>query len=346
IRRRCGRTMTQSRRMSRWSYAFPKISSSVCGGLDMAPALPPPCSSARRRRAASAACPSRLLICSVPRASTWPPHSPRLAPHRAPGAPPLRPVLPGCSSAQSHAPRHGPRTPPALSLGAPMARRFCARYFSVGHFLVPTCRRLLIGELLLDLLDAPETSVEAAGLEELSVRALLHQPPLVEDDNLVGLLGNPQPMRHDERAASRHCRAKRAEDLGLLAGIDRGEDVVEDEDGRLRHERAGERDALPLAAREGETALADHRLPAFGKALDLRAEPRRLRSRAKPYFGRQLIAEGHVVADGAREEEGLLRHVAHGAPQARTRKIAHIDSAHEDGAGRRLVETAHQRAQR
>src|SRR5215813_566661 len=257
--------------MSRWSYAFPKISSSVCGGLDMAPALPPSCLSARPRRAASAACPSRLLIWSGPRASTWPPHSPLPASQRARGAPPLRPVLPGCSSGQAHAPRHSPRTSSALLLGAPAARRLCTRYFSVGHFLVPTCRRLLIGELLLDLLDAPEASVEAAGLEELSVRALLHQPPLVQDDDLVGLLGNPQPMRHDERAASRDCRPKRAENLGLLARIDRGEDVVEDEDGRLRHERAGERDALPLAARKGEAALADHRLPALGKALDLRA---------------------------------------------------------------------------
>src|SRR5215471_2490962 len=231
MRRRWGRTITHSRRMSRWSYAFPRISSSVCGGLDMAPALPLPCSSARRRRAASALDMFRLLIYALPRASTWPPHSPP----------------------------------------CPLARRLCTRRFSVGHFLVPTRRRLLIGELLLDLLDAPEASVETTGLEELGVRALLHQPPLVEDDNLVGLLGNPQPMRHDERAASRHCRAKRAEDLGLLAGIDRGEDVVEDEDGRLRHERAGERDALPLAARESETTLADHRLPAFGKAFDLRA---------------------------------------------------------------------------
>src|SRR5215813_14917171 len=113
-------------------------------------------------------------------------------------------------------PRNGPRTPPVAPRGAPAARRLCARSFSVGHFLVPTRRRLLIGELLLDLLDAPEASVEAAGLEKLGVCALLHQPPLVEDDDLVGLLGNPQPMRHDERAASRHCRPKRAENLDSL----------------------------------------------------------------------------------------------------------------------------------
>src|SRR5215470_8800204 len=143
--------MTQSRRMSRWSYAFPKISSSVCGGLDMAPALPPPCSSARRRRAASALDTSRLLICASPRASTWPPHSPRLAPRRAGGAPPLPSTRLGYSSAHPHAPRHGPRTPPALLLGAPAARRLCARYLSVVDFLVLTRRRLLIGELLLNL---------------------------------------------------------------------------------------------------------------------------------------------------------------------------------------------------
>src|SRR5215813_13865427 len=124
--------------MSRWSYAFPKISSSVCGGLDMAPALPPSCLSARPRRAASAACPSRLLIWSGPRASTWPPHSPLPASQRARGAPPLRPVLPGCSSGQAHAPRHGPRTPPFLPLSAPAARRLCGLSFPVAHLVRPT----------------------------------------------------------------------------------------------------------------------------------------------------------------------------------------------------------------
>src|SRR5262244_2094015 len=107
MRRRWGRTITHSRRMSRWSYAFPKISSSVCGGLDMAPALPPSRPSARPRRAASALDSPRLVISSF----------------------------------------------------------------------------LLIGELLLDLLDPPEASVEATGLEKLGVCALLHQPPLVEDDD-------------------------------------------------------------------------------------------------------------------------------------------------------------------
>src|SRR5262245_34931519 len=209
--------MTQSCRMSRESYAFPRISSSVCGGLDMAPALLLSRLSARRARAASAA------------ETFW----------------------------------------------------------------------SLIGELLLDLLDAPEPGVETAGLEQLGVRALLHHPALVEDDDLIGLLGDAQPGRHDEGASARDRGAERAEDLRLLARIDRRKDVVEHEDGRLGHEGAGEGDALALPAREGEAALADHRLPALGEALDLRAQARRFRRRAEPYLGRHLVPEGDVVADGA-----------------------------------------------
>src|SRR5262245_2204984 len=133
--------MTQSCRMSRESYAFPRISSSACGGLDMAPALPPSRLPARRACAASAA------------ETFW----------------------------------------------------------------------SLIGALLLDLLDAPEPGVEAAGLEQLGVRALLHHPALVEDDDLIGLLGDAQPVRHDEGAAARDRSAERTEDLRLLARIDGGE---------------------------------------------------------------------------------------------------------------------------
>src|SRR5215467_8501838 len=209
--------MTQSRRMSRWSYALPRTSSSVCGGLLMAPALPPSRASPCRGRAAS-----------------------------------------------------------ALGIA-----------------------RSVIGELLLDLLDAPEPGVEAAGLEQFGVRARLHHPALVEDDDLIGLLGDAQSVRHDERAAPRDGGAERAEDLRLLARIDRGENVVEHEDGRLGHEGPGEGDALALPAGQGEAALADHRLPALGEALDLRAQSRRFHGRAESHLGRHLVAEGDVVTDGA-----------------------------------------------
>src|SRR5262252_10156141 len=217
--------MTQSRRMSRWSYALPKTSSSVCGVLDMAPALSPPCPSARRRRAASP--------------------------------------------------------------------------FDASRLFISTCFPSLIGELLLDLLDAPEPGVEATGLEQLGVRARLHHPALVEDDDLIGLLGDAQSVRHDERAAPRDGGAERVEDLRLLARIDGGENVVEHKDGRLGHEGAGEGDTLALPAGQGEAALADHRLPALGEALDLRAQSRRFHGRAESHLGRHLVAEGDVVTDGA-----------------------------------------------
>src|SRR2546428_12697684 len=107
-----------------------------------------------------------------------------------------------------------------------------------------------MGERWLDRRKAPEAGVEAARLEELGMRAFLDHAPLVQDDDAVRLLGDAESMGHDEGGPPRHRALKRAQDLGFLARIHGGEDVVEHEDGGRGYEGAGERRALALSARQ------------------------------------------------------------------------------------------------
>ena len=75
-------------------------------------------------------------------------------------------------------------------------------------------------------------------------------------------------MREDQRRAALHQPLQRLLDRRLVLRIDRGERLVEDEDRGVEEQRARDRDALALAAREARPALADARFVAFGQGED------------------------------------------------------------------------------
>ena len=54
----------------------------------------------------------------------------------------------------------------------------------------------------------------------------------------------------------------------LTLGVEIARGLVEDKDARIRQNRAGDAQALALAAGEFEAALADERVVAFGQAID------------------------------------------------------------------------------
>ena len=67
---------------------------------------------------------------------------------------------------------------------------------------------------------------------------------------------------------SAHRLAQAEPDLRLGRRVDRRGRVVEDQDPRVDDERARDRDALALPARERDPALADHRVVALRQPLD------------------------------------------------------------------------------
>ena len=99
--------------------------------------------------------------------------------------------------------------------------------------------------------------------EQVGVRALLDDASAVEHDDAVAVLDRRQPVRDDDRRAPAHQLFERRLDQPLRLGVERRGRLVEDQDRRVLEDRARDRDALPLAARQPDAALADDR----GEAL-------------------------------------------------------------------------------
>ena len=71
-------------------------------------------------------------------------------------------------------------------------------------------------------------------------------------------------MRNEQRGRVAGQLADRAHDVTLLRRIEAGGRLVEDQDRRAADERAGERDPLPLAARERAPALGQDGVVSIG----------------------------------------------------------------------------------
>ena len=99
-------------------------------------------------------------------------------------------------------------------------------------------------------------------------------------------------------------------------------------------DRAGDRDALLLAAGELQPALADLGLVAVRRhadeVVDLR-QPRRLLDLG---VARVPAAVADVVADGVVEQHGVLRHHADRGAQRRLRDVADVLAVDQDAARR------------
>ena len=95
---------------------------------------------------------------------------------------------------------------------------------------------------------------ESAGVgDELGGGAVWRMLPVDDDPDAVGERGRVLEVVRDEDRRQREV-AEQLVQLGahrrLGVGVQRRERLVEEEDAGIVRERAGERDALPLAARE------------------------------------------------------------------------------------------------
>ena len=144
----------------------------------------------------------------------------------------------------------------------------------------------------------------------------------------------------------RIASARPVADLCLGGCVDGGGRVVEDQDARVDHERSCDREPLPLAARERDPALADHGVVAVRQLLDELVCLRGLRRPLDLLVRGVEDAERDVLADGGREEEGILGDDADLAPERAARDVADVDAVDEHAALGRVVEARHERGER
>ncbi len=122
--------------------------------------------------------------------------------------------------------------------------------------------------------------------------------------------------------------------LGL--GVERARRLVEDEHRRVAQDRAGDRDALLLAAGEAVAALADDGVVAVGQRRDEVVDLRGARGRLELLVGRVGPGEAQVLARSRRgrgRSPGRRRRPC-AASEAKV-EVAHVDAVDRDAAGRR-----------
>src|SRR5690606_19614907 len=97
-------------------------------------------------------------------------------------------------------------------------------------------------------LEGGEAGVEAAAGNELVVRAVLHDPPLVEDQDTVRVADGGEAVGDDERGAAFEEPGQRLLHERLALGVERRGGLVEEQQRRILQERPGDGDALALPA--------------------------------------------------------------------------------------------------
>ena len=191
-------------------------------------------------------------------------------------------------------------------------------------------------------LQVVEPAVVAALREELRVRAGFLDHAVFEDDDLVGFLDGGKAVRDGEHGAAFGQSLERFLDVLLGLGIERAGGLVEEQDGGVFEQRAGDAEPLLLPAGEHAAFVADDRLVAlllredelvgvgqFRRRLDLRARG------VEP-------AVADVREDGVVEKEGVLIDHRDVLAERGLRDLADVVPVDADRAGLRFVEPLEQ----
>src|SRR5213079_142421 len=155
---------------------------------------------------------------------------------------------------------------------------------------------------------------------------------------------------HDGGAAPRYG-VKPLQPVAFGPRVHRAGRLVQEDDGRVSEEGAGQRDALPLAPAQLRAAVKPSPQRVFiaaGQARDNligRVRPRRgCDPGHRP--GRSPIAQADVFHYGRVIADGLLEHNSDQTPEILSRQVAQIDAVNLNAAPLRIVQTAEELDQR
>src|SRR4051794_6665241 len=100
------------------------------------------------------------------------------------------------------------------------------------------------------------------------VKGSLRDPSVVEFDYLVGGAREPRRMGDEDACASAHEAIQAFHHLVLAVPVERRRGLVQDDDRWVAQQRAGDPDALALAARETHALRSELGVVAVGETAD------------------------------------------------------------------------------
>src|SRR5882724_7177219 len=238
--------------------------------------------------------------------------------------------------------------PPVTSTDASL--QFSVQSRKVAFTRVSPCLPSMWSAILqgfgLGELQSVESGVGVVGGEDLGVAADRLHGATVHDDDLV--------RAHDRREAVRdHDRRRALDDAidgsvhqALRFAVERARGLVQDQDRRVRDDRAGDRHALALAAREAGPAVAHRRVVPIGQRHNEVVGIRDPRGTDDVLLRHLVAPVRDVVADRRVEQERLLRDHAEQSPVIFLAERPQVPPVDRNRALKRIVEAQHEVGER
>ncbi len=170
------------------------------------------------------------------------------------------------------------------------------------------------------------------------MRAALDDPTVVDHQDLIRVADGAQAVRDHEARPALHEAKHGLLDVQLRARVHAAGGLVQDEDGGIRQDGAGDGQELPLALAQASAFLGEHRVVAVVEPEDegLRVRGARRRHDLGVRGGEPAVAD--VLPDRLGEEVGILQHDAERGAQSVAGKEADVLAVEGDGAGVDVVE--------
>ena len=183
-----------------------------------------------------------------------------------------------------------------------------------------------------------EFGVDAVGFQQFFMCTAFDDLPVVEYADEVGILDGGKPVGDDNGRAVFHQIVKCLLDELFGLGVEGGSRFVENHDGGILEDGAGDAEALALPAAELAATVADDGLIAFFGLHDEVVGIGDAGSLFHLFRRGRFHSESDVIIYGIVEQDGVLVDVAHEFAQIVEGKPADIDAVYEDGAPRDVIE--------
>lgn len=186
----------------------------------------------------------------------------------------------------------------------------------------------------------PERVIASAPLEELVMRARLHDLTAFEAVGVIGVPHRPETMRDDDdRLPHSRETIDCFVDGCVTLRVDRGGRLVEDDHLRVDEQDARDRDPLTFATRELLAFVPNECFVAAGEGHDPLVDVRELRRSHDLCHGRVRFPVRDVHGDRSIEDLDVLENTSDQAPKRLEGHVPDVDSIDEELSSVEIDET-------
>src|SRR6266852_6819922 len=183
-----------------------------------------------------------------------------------------------------------------------------------------------------------EALVDRAGAEQLGMGADGFDTALVDNHNAIGNFQGVEAVGNDQSSSIAHELLQGSMNQRLIFSVGGAGKFVQNQDARIAKDRAGQGDALSLAAGKLGAGFTDLGLITVRQAHDKFMDVGFIGSGFDFFLARPAIAVGNIVVDRVVEQDRFLSDDADLLSQASQVQMTNVQVIHQNGAVIRIVE--------